>query len=382
MAKKKAVVEKHELNFIDANEPTELEKSIQIQKHIQNFAIGDNIKVTSGATEGFTGKIILVDLGRRCVRAIVPMFGKESKLTLDFDQIEIMQEAETSSFDVIEKGVTIKEIQKKKKTSTPIKVDVEFMTPEDIESLGDNIEIISSSDAKFYEELAENLEQDSGELIQSEFDKLEDLGEHVEYETEDYERLHTQIIETFSSGFNSLYDACVLLNDMKITKKFFYSGCVTFEDYAMKHLGLKKSQAYNYCKIAQAYSKDSFQLNGKMGVTKMLVLSVLDEDDRTEIIENADFEDMTVDEVRNITFKKKDVNLDKFLNSKMNIINKSFIEIREKVRDLNLDCFNTTLGQWFVIFNKFIYDHWHECSDVEIEVLSKVKESAKKGVKK
>ena len=371
MAKKKAVVEKHELNSIDANEPTELEKSMQEEKHIPIFAIGDNIKVNSGAVEGHHGKIISLNIENKKVKAIVPVIGRDCELDLDLDQIEIV---------LLDKA--IKKLPKQRKSTEPIKVDVEFMTPEDIESLGDNIEIISPSEAKFYEDLAENADQDTGEIIQAEFEKFEELGEHVEYETEDYERLHTQIIEKFSSGFNSLYDACVLLNDMKITKKFFYSGCVTFEDYAMKHLVLKKSQAYNYCKIAQTYSKDSFQLNGKMGVTKMLVLSVLDEDDRTEIIENENLEDMTVDEVRNITFKKKDVDLDKFLNSKMNGINKSFIEIREKVGDLDFDCFNATLGQWFVQFTKFIYDHWHECTNVEIEVLSKVKEHDKKGAKK
>ena len=56
------------------------------------FKTGDQVKVTDGALEGFTGTIEEVDTEKSRVRVIVSMFGRETPVDLDFDQIEVVRQ--------------------------------------------------------------------------------------------------------------------------------------------------------------------------------------------------------------------------------------------------------------------------------------------------
>ena len=52
------------------------------------YAVGDNVKITDGALESFLGSVEEIDLERSKVRVIVSMFGRETPVELDLDQIE------------------------------------------------------------------------------------------------------------------------------------------------------------------------------------------------------------------------------------------------------------------------------------------------------
>jgi transcriptional antiterminator NusG len=52
------------------------------------YQIGDNVKITDGALESFLGTVEEIDLERNKVRVIVSMFGRETPVELDLDQIE------------------------------------------------------------------------------------------------------------------------------------------------------------------------------------------------------------------------------------------------------------------------------------------------------
>ena len=52
------------------------------------FRSGDNVKITEGALESFLGTVEEIDLERNKVRVIVSMFGRETPVELDLDQIE------------------------------------------------------------------------------------------------------------------------------------------------------------------------------------------------------------------------------------------------------------------------------------------------------
>ena len=67
--------------------------SIGVEKHdvVVDFAVGDSVKVTDGPLDGFFGTVEEIDIEKSRVRVVVSMFGRETPVDLDFDQIEIIR---------------------------------------------------------------------------------------------------------------------------------------------------------------------------------------------------------------------------------------------------------------------------------------------------
>ena len=53
-----------------------------------DYNVGDNIRVKYGALEGFLGVITEINLDKKKVKATVSMFGRETEVELEFNQIE------------------------------------------------------------------------------------------------------------------------------------------------------------------------------------------------------------------------------------------------------------------------------------------------------
>ena len=99
--------------------------------------------------------------------------------------------------------------------------------------------------------------------------------------------LHNRIIVSAKLTADYLYDFCNQLKQMRDEKTYKYVGLKTFEEYAVEVLGLKKSQAYNFCSIADNVSYEIFQSIGKnASTTKLLLLSKLDPDEQKEIVDS------------------------------------------------------------------------------------------------
>ena len=77
-----------------ANKPTPLteEEVLQlgVEKHeiVVNFAVGDSVKITDGPLTSFTGVVDELDVDKNKVRVIVSMFGRETPVELELDQVE------------------------------------------------------------------------------------------------------------------------------------------------------------------------------------------------------------------------------------------------------------------------------------------------------
>ena len=52
-----------------------------------NFSVGDSVKITDGALEGFIGVVETIDLDNNKVTVVVSMFGRETPVELELDQI-------------------------------------------------------------------------------------------------------------------------------------------------------------------------------------------------------------------------------------------------------------------------------------------------------
>ena len=61
---------------------------VEHKEVVVGFAVGDTVKVTDGPLEGFLGTVDEVDAEKDLVRVIVSMFGRETPVDLELDQVE------------------------------------------------------------------------------------------------------------------------------------------------------------------------------------------------------------------------------------------------------------------------------------------------------
>ncbi len=59
---------------------------------VVGFELGDTVKVTDGPLDGFLGTVDELDAERGKVRVIVSMFGRETPVDLELDQVEPIEE--------------------------------------------------------------------------------------------------------------------------------------------------------------------------------------------------------------------------------------------------------------------------------------------------
>ena len=64
---------------------------VEKREVVVSYQVGDNVKITDGALESFLGTVEEIDLDRSKVRVVVSMFGRETPVELELDQVEPVQ---------------------------------------------------------------------------------------------------------------------------------------------------------------------------------------------------------------------------------------------------------------------------------------------------
>lgn len=123
---------------------------------------------------------------------------------------------------------------------------------------------------------------------------------------------HNSLIKHANDTAFHLYLFCKTLNEIKVSKIYKQGGLSSFEEYSENVLGLKKSQAYNYCTIAEKINPEIFQLIGKNpSSTKLVLLANLTHEEQLEVVSN--FNDKTVvdlkKEIEELKTKNNDLSL-------------------------------------------------------------------------
>ena len=54
-----------------------------------NFKVGDRVKISGGAMEGFTGTVKAIDTEEKTVDVSVSMFGRETPATVELSQVSL-----------------------------------------------------------------------------------------------------------------------------------------------------------------------------------------------------------------------------------------------------------------------------------------------------
>ncbi len=65
---------------------------VEKREVVVGYQVGDNVKITDGALESFLGTVEEIDLDRNKVRVVVSMFGRETPVELELDQVEPVQD--------------------------------------------------------------------------------------------------------------------------------------------------------------------------------------------------------------------------------------------------------------------------------------------------
>ena len=58
---------------------------------VVGYAVGDTVKITSGPMTTFLGTVEEIDLDKKTVTVVVSMFGRETPVELDLDQVELVE---------------------------------------------------------------------------------------------------------------------------------------------------------------------------------------------------------------------------------------------------------------------------------------------------
>ena len=156
---------------------------------------------------------------------------------------------------------------------------------------------------------------------------------------------HNAIVYYARSAYEFAYKMASEIKRMRDEKLYVAGGYGSFAEYTENVLGMKERNAYNYIQIVEKYSEEYLQLNAKLGVTKLLLLSSLSDADRAKIEEEA--EGASVKELKemvaavkkeqgeqlSLLAKEKDAEIDKIKTE----TRKKIGELSDKVRRATLE---------------------------------------------
>ncbi len=69
-----------------------LDLGVEHREVVVGFAVGDSVKVVDGPLTGFIGTVEALDVDKNSVSVVVSMFGRETPVDLELDQVEVIKE--------------------------------------------------------------------------------------------------------------------------------------------------------------------------------------------------------------------------------------------------------------------------------------------------
>lgn len=124
------------------------------------------------------------------------------------------------------------------------------------------------------------------------------MNEVMLTEKQQAEALHKRIKAFGSIIMQSFYELCVALKEMRDRGLYKVLGYSEFNLYCKSELGTSDRQVYKYIAIAENLPEDLVNSNSLIGVSKLYLLTTVDEETRTEITETVDLESVTVRELQ------------------------------------------------------------------------------------
>ena len=77
---------------IPLSEEEVYEMGVEKKEIIVNYAVGDTVRILDGPLTSFTGTVDSIDVDNNAVNVIVSMFGRETSVEFELDQIEVVSQ--------------------------------------------------------------------------------------------------------------------------------------------------------------------------------------------------------------------------------------------------------------------------------------------------
>ena len=81
-----------------SNDPTPLTEEevyamgVEKKEIIVNYNVGDTVRIMDGPLTSFTGMVNSIDVDKNAVNVIVSMFGRETSVEFELDQVEVVSQ--------------------------------------------------------------------------------------------------------------------------------------------------------------------------------------------------------------------------------------------------------------------------------------------------
>ena len=92
---------------------------------------------------------------------------------------------------------------------------------------------------------------------------------------------------------------------MKLGKFYESVGFSTFEEYTENQLGIKARQAYNYLQVVESLPESFIRANADLGVTKLQLLTTLDDKERKALMKNLDVKEASTRDIKDAVAEEK-----------------------------------------------------------------------------
>ncbi len=150
-------------------------------------------------------------------------------------------------------------------------------------------------------------------------------------------QLNAQIMTSARAAQQNLYDMAMGFKKMRDDKLYKELGYDNFGDYCEGKTGMHRKNVYRYIDIVEKLPSNFVSSMTQIGMTKLQLLSTIDEEHRTEIIENTDLESTTVKKLREQIEQLKEKNklIDSNYKSALNKADKAAQKVNSLKSELN-----------------------------------------------
>lgn len=118
-------------------------------------------------------------------------------------------------------------------------------------------------------------------------------------------KLHQNIMLNAELAANSMVAMCRDLKIMRDRRLYEELGCAEFSEYTENLVGIKARQAYTYISTYEKLGDTVLQSNATLGITKLSLIAQMNAEDRAEMLESGQADDMTVAELKKLVEENK-----------------------------------------------------------------------------
>ena len=79
-------------NPLPLSEKETIQWGVERHEVVVNYSVGDTVRIADGPLTSFTGRVEALDIDKNSVRVIVSMFGRETPVELELDQVEVVDD--------------------------------------------------------------------------------------------------------------------------------------------------------------------------------------------------------------------------------------------------------------------------------------------------